>query len=235
MSAILVVEDDPVLRETIVHNLRRAGHDTSVAADGVTALRVARDEPPDLVMLDLLLPRMSGFEVLRSLRRELAVPVIVLSALDSESDKVRALSTGADDYVTKPFALSEMLARVEAQLRRSRMHQPGAAQDVIDDGVIAIDRSSHEVRKRGEPLRLSPKEFELLAYLVRYAGQVRSRDAILEDVWGYEYGGGTRTVDVHVSSLRRKLEDDPAEPEMLVTVRGYGYKWQPASGRDGEV
>jgi two-component system alkaline phosphatase synthesis response regulator PhoP len=218
---MLVVEDDDAIAEVVAYQLRKEGYDVNVASDGVAALQTLRSAPVDLVILDLMLPRLSGIEVLRSFRRDSETPVIVLSARDRDADQVEALDLGADDYMTKPFSVRQLLARVAAVLRRSR--QPEAEPEAVT-GALVIDAARHEVRKHGEIVPLAPKEFELLLFLSKHAEQVCSRDEILNSVWGYEYGGDTRTVDVHVHWLRRKLEDDPANPVYLQTVRQYGYR-----------
>lgn len=227
---ILVVEDDLTLLETLEYNLAGEGYEVITAADGLTALEVARQEQPDLVVLDLMLPRLDGFEVCRILRREMTVPILMLTARADEVDRVVGLEVGADDYLTKPFSMRELLARVKALLRRVRLIReemagekgaPGPQQLVFGDLVIDLDR--REVVVRGETLRLKPQEFELLVFLARHRGMALSRDLLLERVWGWDYGGGSRTVDVHVRWLREKVEADPADPERIVTVRGVGY------------
>jgi DNA-binding response OmpR family regulator len=229
-SRILVVEDDLTLLETLEYNLTGEGYKVITAADGLTALEVAREEQPDLVVLDLMLPRLDGFEVCRILRRETNVPILMLTARTEEVDRVVGLEVGADDYLTKPFSMRELLARVKALLRRVRLIREemaggqgvsGTEQLVFDDLVIDLDR--REVLVRGEALRPKPKEFDLLVFLARHPGMALSRDLLLERVWGWDYGGGSRTVDVHVRWLREKIEADPANPERIVTVRGVGY------------
>ena len=224
MPSMLVVEDDETIAEIVAYQLEREGYGVTVASDGVEALERLQEAEYDLVILDLMLPRLSGLDVLRMLRRKSQVPVIIMSARDGDADQVSALELGADDYVTKPFSVRQLLARVAAILRR----RVPAAVDVPppspSECEIVIDSESHEVRKRGALIPLAPKEFELLTFLARRPNQVCSRDAVLTAVWGYGYEGETRTVDVHVHWLRRKLEDDPANPRYLVTVRQYGYK-----------
>jgi DNA-binding response OmpR family regulator len=191
---------------------------------------MAREEQPDVVLLDLMLPRLDGFEVCRILRREMNVPILMLTARGDEVDRVVGLEVGADDYLTKPFSMRELIARVKALLRRVRLIReelagekgPGKPEQLtFDDLVIDLDR--REVLVRGEPVRLKPQEYELLLFLVRHPGMALSRDLLLERVWGWDYGGGSRTVDVHVRWLREKIEADPANPERIVTVRGVGY------------
>jgi DNA-binding response OmpR family regulator len=227
---ILVVEDDLTLLDTLEYNLSSEGYAVITAADGLTAVEVAREQQPDLVVLDLMLPRLDGFEVCRILRRETSVPILMLTARADEVDRVVGLEVGADDYLTKPFSMRELLARVKALLRRVRLIREemagaqgtsGTEQLVLGDLVIDLDR--REAMVRGKPVRLKPQEYELLLFLVRHPGMALSRDLLLERVWGWDYGGGSRTVDVHVRWLREKIEADPANPERIVTVRGVGY------------
>jgi len=229
---ILVVEDDLVLRETLVYNLAKQGYDVNAAVDGRQAVEMARQRPPDLVLLDIMLPKLDGFEVCRLLRQELRAPIIMLTARTDEVDKVVGLEVGADDYLTKPFSMRELLARIKAQLRRVRMSReefapetPVSTQQMyFDDLTLDLDR--HEAYLRGEALALKPKEYELLVYLARYRGKTLSRDQLLEEVWGWDFSGGSRTVDVHMRWLREKLEVDPTNPVRLVTVRGAGYRFE---------
>jgi DNA-binding response OmpR family regulator len=229
-SRILVVEDDLTLLETLEYNLRSEGYEVITATDGLTALEVAREEGPDLIVLDLMLPRLDGFEVCRILRPETSVPILMLTARTDEVDRVVGLEVGADDYLTKPFSMRELVARIKALLRRVRLIReemaseqgtPGTEQLTFGDLIIDLDR--REVLVRGQSLRLKPKEFELLVFLARHPGMALSREMLLERVWGWDYGGGSRTVDVHVRWLREKVEADPANPERIVTVRGVGY------------
>jgi len=229
-SKVLVVEDDLTLLETLEYNLDAEGYEVITAADGLTALEIAREEPPDLIVLDLMLPHLDGFEVCRILRRETNVPILMLTARTDEVDRVVGLEVGADDYLTKPFSMRELLARVKALLRRVRLIREEMAgeqelskadQLAFDDLVIDLDR--REVVIGGKSLRLKPKEFDLLVFLARHPGMALSRDLLLERVWGWDYGGGSRTVDVHVRWLREKVETDPANPERIITVRGVGY------------
>lgn len=226
MDKILVVEDDRNLLETVEYNLRKEGYEVWSAADGSQALDVARREKPDLIILDIMLPTIDGFEVCRILRKEMTVPILMLTARTGETDKIVGLETGADDYMTKPFSLRELLARVRAMLRRAKMvgAEPleGQANFIIGDLEIDLDR--HRVTLRGAELDLSPKEYDLLVFLARNRGFVFSRDQLLEKVWGYEFAGDTRTVDTHIHWLRRKIETDPGNPRYLVTVRSTGYK-----------
>jgi len=231
---VLVVEDEPTLLDTLEYNLTRQGYQVSTAADGLSALSVARQERPDLIVLDVMLPGLDGFEVCHILRREMNVPILMLTARDDDIDKVVGLEMGADDYLTKPFNLRELLARVKALLRRVRLIREEMAEGVEKSpageqlvfGNLVIDLHRKEARKAGVPLRLKPKEFDLLLFLARNRGIVLSRDQILERVWGWDFGGGSRTVDVHVRWLREKIEDDPAHPTHIVTVRGTGYRFE---------
>ena len=233
VADVLVVEDDAAIRDVVVYQLSRAGHHVDAVADGVAGLERFRSARPDLVILDLMLPRLAGLDVLRIVRGEAAVPVIVISARDTEADKITGFDLGADDYLTKPFSVRELLARVQVALRRVGPAAPSSAVAVAtrSEGDIEVDVERHEVRKRDQIVQLAPKEFELLAYLVRHPNQVCTRDQILESVWGYTYEGETRTVDVHVHWLRQKLEDNPARPRHLLTVRHYGYKYSPTPVR----
>jgi DNA-binding response OmpR family regulator len=220
---ILVVDDEPTLRETLVEALEADGFRVVSAADGRQALTVFRAERPDLVLLDLMLPELSGIEVCRVIRSESAVPIVMLTAKDSEVDKVVGLELGADDYVTKPFSLRELSARIRALFRRSETQAVEAAPVPVDLGRVQVDLAGHRLLRDGEQLPVKPKAFELLAFLLRHPGQVFSRDQLLEHVWGYDYAGETRTVDVHVHWLRSQIEDDPAAPRFIHTVRGVGY------------
>jgi two-component system OmpR family response regulator len=233
MGRVLVVEDDATLLDAVAYNLERDGHTVSTAADGMAGLTRAREDHPDLIVLDLMLPRMSGSDVCRLVRNEQPVPIIILTARDSEQDVIAGLDLGADDYVTKPFSMRELRARVNALLRRdvlSREAGPrddAVSSDLLAAGGIEVDIGRHVVRKDGAEVVLRPREFLLLEYLMRHQGQVLSRDVILERVWGYTYAGESRTVDVHVRWLREKLEDDPSNPRHIQTVRGFGYRFAP--------
>ena len=223
MSKILIVEDDANLLEAVKYNCRKEGYDTFSSSDGVKALETARTIKPDLILLDIMLPGMSGYEVCRILRQETTVPIIMVTARDDEIDKVTGLDLGADDYVTKHFSMRELLARIRAMLRRTEI-QETAGTLPISIGDLEIDTSHHSIRKSGEVLNMKPKEFDLLYFLGKNKGLVFSRDQLLEKVWGYDFSGDTRTVDVHVRWLREKIEDYPDEPKRLITVRGVGYK-----------
>jgi two-component system, OmpR family, response regulator len=231
-SKILVVEDDQTLLNVLKYNLVKEGYDVLTAADGVQALDVARSNRPDLIVLDIMLPKLDGFEVCRILRREMTTPILMLTAKAEETDKVVGLELGADDYMTKPFSMREFLARVKAMLRRADMIKVAASpvKDLIPSlikvGEIEVDLARHTVSRSGTPIDLSPKEFDLLGFLVKNKEQVFTRDQLLEKVWGYDYAGDTRTVDVHIRWLRQKIEVDPANPKHLLTVRGIGYKFE---------
>jgi len=219
---ILVVDDEPTLRETLAEALEVDGYRVITAADGREALERFRALRPDLVVLDLMLPELSGIEVCRILRRESGVPILMLTAKSSEIDKVLGLELGADDYVTKPFSLRELTARIRALLRRTE--QPVAdAPSMTALGDLTVDLAGHRLMRDGLPVPVKPKVFELLAFLLGHPGQVFSRERLLEQVWGYDYAGETRTVDVHVHWLRSAVEPDPAVPTVIQTVRGVGY------------
>ena len=223
---ILVVEDDRNLLDTLKYNLRKEGYVVVTAVDGAEALDVARREKPDLIILDIMLPKISGFEVCRILRKEMIVPILMLTAKVEETDKIVGLEIGADDYMTKPFSLRELLARVRAMLRRVKMveMQPEPEKALLRVGDIEVDIARHQASKGATTLELTPKGFDLLAFLARNKGFVFNRDQLLEKVWGYDFAGDTRTVDVHIRWLRQKIEMDPSNPKHLVTVRGTGYK-----------
>ena len=224
-SRILIVEDDPNLLEALRYNVVKEGYQALTAADGALALEMAREHKPDLILLDVMLPRISGFEVCRILRKEMAVPILMLTAKDDEIDKIAGLDLGADDYMTKPFSVRELMARIRAMLRRSSA-RGGVNDKVFKVADIEVDIDRHVVTRAGAGLTLTPKEFDLLAFLIQNVGRAMSRDLLLQKVWGYDYAGDTRTVDVHVRWLREKLEDNPEQPSRIVTVRGVGYKLQ---------
>jgi DNA-binding response OmpR family regulator len=229
-NKVLVVEDDQTLLEVLKYNLIKEGYSILTATDGVQALDAARSQRPDIIVLDVMLPKLDGFEVCRILRKEMTVPILMLTAKVGETDKVVGLELGADDYMTKPFSMREFLARIKAMLRRTDMLKSEAAvasesaPSVIKAGDLEIDLVKHKVSRAGAAVDLSPKEFDLLAFLARNREQAFSRDQLLEKVWGYDYAGDTRTVDVHIRWLRQKIETDPAHPEHILTVRGVGYK-----------
>lgn len=229
---ILIVEDEPTLQETLAYNLSRQGYEVTHVGDGQSAIKTARELQPDLIVLDVMLPILDGFEVCRILRQDMNTPILMLTARDDEIDRVIGLEMGADDYLTKPFSMREFLARVKAQLRRVRMMREEAdseatrIKEVLQFGNLALHLLRREVLLEGQPLALKPKEFDLLLFLAQHHGQVLSRDMILERVWGWEFSGGSRTVDVHVRWLREKIETDPGLPARIVTVRGTGYRFE---------
>lgn len=229
---VLIVEDEFTLQETLAYNLRRQGYDVETAVDGLAALEAARSGKPDLIVLDLMLPLLDGFEVCRILRQEMSVPILMLTARDEEIDRVIGLEMGADDYLTKPFSMRELLARVKALLRRVRLDHADVDVGAVGTGKairagnLVIDAKRREVRLDGKPLNVKPKEYDLLLFLARQRGRVLSRELILERVWGWDFSGGSRTVDVHVRWLREKIEPDPSQPVRIVTVRGVGYRFE---------
>ena len=231
-AKILIVEDDQTLLDVLKYNLAGEGYNVLTAIDGAQALEVARSEKPELIVLDIMLPKLNGFEVCRILRKEMTVPVIMLTAKTEEIDKVVGLELGADDYMTKPFSLRELLARIRAMLRRAEMMKQEALskQENVPQAIkianLEVDLARHQVSLSGSIIHLSPKEFDLLAFLARNRGQVFSRDYLLERVWGYDFAGDTRTVDVHIRWLRQKIEDNPAHPTCLLAVWGVGYKFK---------
>ena len=224
-ARILVVEDEVSLADTVRYNLEREGYAVAVANDGRQALERFRDERPGLVILDLMLPEISGLDVCRQIRQISNVPIVMVTAKDSEADKVAGLEIGADDYVTKPFSIRELISRVRAHLRRAGMRTAEAADDVLSGGPVELDVARHEVQVRGETVGFPPKEFELLETFLRRKGRLLTRDFLIEEVWGAGYFGDTKTLDVHVKRIRRKVEEDPHQPAHLVTVRGLGYKF----------
>ena len=224
-TRILLVEDEPSLVETVRYALEREGFGVIVARDGQEALDRFAAEPPDLVILDLMLPVVSGLDVCRRIRDTSTVPIVIVTAKDAEADKVAGLELGADDYVTKPFSVRELVSRVRANLRRSQMTVPEAAGEVLTGGPIRLDAARHEVTVRGDPVAFPPKEFELLESFLRSPGRLLTRERLIQRIWGGDYVGDTKTLDVHVKRLRQKIERDPHEPEHLLTVRGLGYKF----------
>ncbi|MEE4195953.1 MAG: response regulator transcription factor [Anaerolineae bacterium] len=235
-ETILVVEDELALRETISYNLHQQGYQVLTAEDGETAIQLAKENQPDLMLLDIMLPNVDGFEVCRILRKEMNLPILMLTARSSEIDRVLGLEMGADDYIVKPFSMRELLSRVKAQLRRVRMirdeishKDEGAIAEesrILQYGNLKIDNMRREVSCNQQILILKPKEYELLHYLADHCRVALSRDKILREVWGWEYTGGTRTVDVHIRWLREKIEDDPANPSRIITVHGVGYRFE---------
>jgi two-component system, OmpR family, response regulator RegX3 len=226
-ARILLVEDEESLADTLRYNLEREGFAVAVATDGRLALERFRSEPPSLVILDLMLPEISGLDVCRQIRQISNVPIIMVTAKDAEADKVAGLELGADDYVTKPFSVRELVSRVRAHLRRVEMGGRGAAGSggALQGGPVELDADRHEVRVRGELVPLPPKEFALLEILVRLKGRLLTRDHLIAEVWGADYFGDTKTLDVHVKRLRQKVEEDPHRPAHLLTVRGLGYRF----------
>jgi DNA-binding response OmpR family regulator len=218
-----VVEDEPTLVATLKYNLEGDGHQVITAADGEAGLSLARSRHPDLMILDLMLPRLSGLDVCRVLRRETAMPILMLTARGDEMDKVVGLELGADDYLTKPFGMRELIARVRALLRRAEM-APGNEAEVLTVGDVQVDLRRRRATRGEAELPLKPKEFELLVFLLRNRGRAFTREQLLDQVWGYGFAGDTRTVDVHVRWLRQKIEEEPSKPARLITVRGVGYR-----------
>lgn len=221
---VLVVDDEPTLVATLKYNLERDGYQVRTACDGQAALFEARSVRPDIILLDLMLPGLDGLEICRILRRETAVPILMLTAKGEEADKVVGLELGADDYVTKPFSMRELMARVRALLRRAET-APGEEAELITAADLSIDLRRREASLRGQALTLKPKEFDLLVFFLRNRGRALTREQLLDQIWGYDFAGDTRTVDVHVSWLRQKIEDNPAKPARLITIRGVGYRF----------
>jgi len=230
-ETILVVEDEPSLQETIAYNLEKQNYNVETVADGRAALEAARRLDPDLILLDIMLPGLDGLEVCRILRSEMTTPILMLTARADEIDRVVGLEIGADDYLTKPFSMRELLARVKAQLRRARLLRDEAAvdpdpQEMLTSGDLTINATRREATLNGELLALKPKEYELLLFFAQHRGRMLSREFILERVWGWDYVGASRTVDVHVRWLRQKIEPDPGQPTRIITVRGGGYRFE---------
>lgn len=235
---ILVVEDELAIAETLEYNLTRQGYRVFLSAEGNEALKIARQEEPDLVILDIMLPGLDGLEICRILRQETNVPILMLTARTEEIDKVVGLEVGADDYLTKPFSTRELLARIKAHLRRVRLiREEMTSEEAVEDsaapqpskltfGNLVIVPDRREALLAGQVVPLKPMEFDLLLYLARNRNLVLSRDQILEKVWGWDYNGGSRTVDVHIRWLREKIEAEPASPERILTIRGVGYRFE---------
>ncbi|MEW6400459.1 MAG: response regulator transcription factor [Chloroflexota bacterium] len=237
-ETILIVEDEPALQETLAYNLKKEGYTVETAGDGRSALESARRLKPDLLVLDIMLPELDGFEVARILRKEMITPILMLTARDDEIDRVVGLEMGADDYLTKPFSMRELMARVKAQLRRARLLREELSRETagtqgekrkaqpLEFGNLIINLTRAEVTLDGQPLQMKPQEYQLLVFFAEHKGQMLSREFILERVWGWDYIGDSRTVDVHVRWLRQKIESDPAKPARIVTVRGGGYRFE---------
>lgn len=233
-KTVLVVEDEEAFVDALCVGLEAEGFRVEVARDGAEALTQFAQTNPDLILLDLMLPRISGIDVCRQIRAASSVPIIIVTAKSSEIDTVVGLEVGADDYITKPYRLRELVARMRAVLRRAEDRTRALAeadnaesvQSVVEVGELSLDEAQHEVRLRGDLVSLTLKEFELLSVLLANAGQVLPRDTIIDRVWGYDYVGDTKTLDVHIKRLRTKIEDSPSEPSRIVTIRGLGYKYQ---------
>jgi two-component system response regulator RegX3 len=226
LTSILVVEDEKSLSEPLAYLLRREGYEVAIVENGLDAIAAVDATPPDLMLLDLMLPGLPGTEVCREVRQRSTLPIIMLSAKDSELDIVVGLELGADDYVTKPYSSRELLARIRAVLRRQAA-EPEVVDGVIEYSDIRLDVDRHHLSVRGEPVALPLKEFELLELLMTNAGRVLTRGQIIDRVWGSDYFGDTKTLDVHIKRLRSKLEATPSEPTLIVTVRGLGYRFEP--------
>jgi DNA-binding response OmpR family regulator len=219
---LLVVEDEMTLRETLMYNLKREGYEVLGTGDGSEALELAREQKFDLIVLDVMLPSLDGLSIVRILRKEQRTPIILLTARSGEVDRILGLETGADDYIVKPFSLGEFLARVRAVLRRATPEISAK----LEAGDLSLDLIGRKAYRGADELRLSHKEFDLLAALIKNTGTALSRDRLLQDVWGYDFPGDTRTVDVHIRWLREKIEEDAAEPKRIVTIRGVGYRFE---------
>ena len=224
-ESILVVEDEETLAESIAFSLEAEGFAVTTVADGIQALKAIEELRPDLVLLDLMLPGLPGLDVLRKVREAHSMPVVILTAKSEEADKVIGLELGAEDYVTKPFSMRELVSRVRAHLRRSRLDMTADDTLVVGGGGVEVDVDRHEVTVRGEAVQLRPKEFDLLFSLLARKDRLVTRDTLISEVWGYDYVGDTKTLDVHIKRLRKKIEVDPKQPERIVTVRGLGYKF----------
>jgi DNA-binding response OmpR family regulator len=233
MPLILVVEDETPLREALEYNLTRQEYTVEAVGDGMSALEAARRLHPDLILLDLMLPGLDGYEVCRILRQEMNIPILILTARDDEIDRVIGLEIGADDYITKPFSMRELMARVKAHLRRERLirDEVSAEQEIVpvkvlQFGNLELNLTRREILLDKNPLALKPKEYDLLLFLASHRGQALSRELLLDQVWGWEFSGGTRTVDVHIHWLRERIEADPTQPTRIITVRGSGYRFE---------
>jgi two-component system response regulator RegX3 len=223
---VLLIEDESTLADTVAYALRMEGMDVVIARDGEGAIQRFRNDGPSIVLLDLMLPGLSGLDVCRLIRAESTVPIVILTAKDSEADKVTGLELGADDYVTKPFSMRELVSRLRAQLRRAGMLDGPASPPVrLAGGPVELDPERHEAVVRGESVAFTPKEFELLETFLAAKGRLLTREYLIREVWGADYFGDTKTLDVHVKRLRQKVEDDPHRPKHILTVRGLGYKF----------
>jgi two-component system, OmpR family, response regulator RegX3 len=227
--AVLVVEDEPALAQSVQYTLEQECFRVLIAGDGEQAVELSRSEQPALVLLDLMLPKLSGLDVCRLIRQDSSVPIMMLTARNAEADKVAGLELGADDYMTKPFSMRELVSRVRAHLRRAAMHAPATVleqpAEVLIGGPVELDLARHEARVRGKLVRLTPREFALLAMFLQRQGRLLTRDLLISELWGHDYFGDTKTLDVHVKRLRQKIEQDPRRPAYLVTVRGLGYRY----------
>lgn len=233
---ILIVEDEPALQETLSYNLKKQGYEVEIVGDGLLALEAARARTPDLIILDIMLPGLDGLDVCKILRKEMSAPILMLTARDEEIDRVVGLEVGADDYLTKPFSMRELIARVKAQLRRSEILrieidrvtalEPEEDHKTLIFGNLSIDQTRREVKLDNNVIAVKPQEYDLLLFFAEHKGKMLSREFILERVWGWEFIGDSRTVDVHVRWLRQKIEKDAANPERIVTVRGGGYRFE---------
>jgi DNA-binding response OmpR family regulator len=222
VTKLLIVEDDQTLRDTLAHNLKGEGYEVIEAGDGVTGLNLAREHQPDLIVLDIGLPELDGLTVCRTLRRETESPIVLLTARGGEVDRIVGLDSGADDYIAKPFSFGELLARLRAVLRRGQRHSTTQ----LKSGNLTVDLLSRRVLRGEQELSLTPREFDLLSELIRHKGAVLTRDLLLQRVWGFDFAGDTRTVDVHIRWLREKIEEDPAKPKRIETMRGLGYRFE---------
>lgn len=223
---ILIIEDEPHIADAIAYNLKKEGYEAVIASDGENGIEKIQREEPDLVILDLMLPGIDGMEVCRRVRKRSQIPIIMLTAKEAEIDRVLGLEMGADDYITKPFSLRELVARIKTVLRRAERSNRDEEEAVLRIGELQIDVLGHEVRVAGAKIDLSAKEYEILRVLVANAGRVLSRDLLLDRIWGADFFGDARTVDVHIRWLREKIEDDPSNPQYILTVRGSGYKFR---------
>ena len=224
-SHVLLVEDEPSLAESIKYSLERECCHVVIAGDGERAMQLSRRQRPALVLLDLMLPKLSGLDVCRLMRQESNVPILILTAKDTEADKVAGLELGADDYVTKPFSMRELVSRVRAQLRRASFVGESEQGEVLSGGRVKLDVARHEARVGDEQVKLAPREFALLELFLRRKGRLLTRDFLISELWGHDYFGDTKTLDVHVKRLRHKIEQEPQRPEHLLTVRGLGYRF----------